>query len=74
VDGLSLDMLWVLDRDGILCGGEATPEDGRDLFCSKWAIILAISGLVYRVVELGTAQMQACCFPVGRQTEDGWCC
>lgn len=30
VDGRSLEMLCVLDRDGILCGGEATPDGGRD--------------------------------------------
>jgi len=31
VDGRSLDMLWALDREGILVvEGETTPEDGRD--------------------------------------------
>jgi hypothetical protein len=29
VEGLSLDILWVRER--ILCGGEAIPDDGRDM-------------------------------------------
>jgi hypothetical protein len=31
VDGRSLDKLCVLDRDGILCRGEARADEGRDV-------------------------------------------
>ncbi len=40
VEGLSLEMLWVLDR--ILWGGEATPEEGRDMPVSIEENIVAV--------------------------------
>ncbi len=39
VDGLSLEMLWVRDREVILVsGGETMPDDGRDMAALKGGV------------------------------------
>ena len=60
VEGLSLDMLCVLDREGTLCGGEAMADEGRDQAESKGEAMCEVTGMRTPLDDLAAGRQANC--------------